>query len=128
MIFGVVGVTLWTDNLEPMFHFYQDTLRFSLHSRQARFISFELGEEMRFNIGLHDRARGAARDPYRVMVNLGVTDIHQEYQRLCQEGVEFIRPPEQEHWGGWVATFRDPDGNVLQLLELPPERQKTATK
>jgi predicted enzyme related to lactoylglutathione lyase len=124
MITGVIGVTLWTDNLERMFHFYHDVLHFPLHSQHEDFIAFELGEEMRFNLGLHDRVQGAARDPYRVMVNLGVADIHQEYQRLCQKGVQFIRPPEQEHWGGWVATFLDPDGNILQMLQLPPERRK----
>lgn len=53
------------------------------------------------------------------MANFGVDDIDHEYQRLLKEGVEFIRPPEQEHWGGWVATFKDPDGNILQMLQLP---------
>jgi len=28
-------------------------------------------------------------------------------------------PPEREHWGGWIATLQDPDGNILQLLQLP---------
>ena len=60
-----------------------------------------------------------SRDPFRVMANFGVDDINQECRRLRDEGVEFIRPPEQEHWGGWVATFKDPDGNILQLLQLP---------
>ena len=35
------------------------------------------------------------------------------------QGVEFIREPEREDWGGWIATFLDPDGNVLQLLHQP---------
>ena len=52
------------------------------------------------------------------MINLGVNDIHGEYDELRRRGVDFLRPPEREHWGGWVATFRDPDGNVLQLLQL----------
>ncbi len=118
MITGVVGVTLWTDNLDRMFHFYNDVMRLPLHSRHDDFVAFELGQ-VRFNIGLHDRVGGTSRDPYRVMPHLGVDDIHQEYQRLHEGGVEFIRPPEQEHWGGWVATFKDPDGNILQLLQLP---------
>ena len=118
MITGVVGVTLWTDNLEEMFRFYHDTLRLPLHSKHEDFIAFELGQ-VRLNLGLHDRVHGASQDPYRVMVHLGVSDIHQTYQHLCQEGVRFIRPPEREHWGGWIATLQDPDGNILQLLQLP---------
>ncbi len=118
MITGVVGVTLWTADLERMFRFYHDTLRLPLHSRHDDFIAFQLGD-VRFNLGLHNQVQGASRDPFRVMPHLGVDDIHQEYQRLRDEGVEFIRPPEQEHWGGWIATFKDPDGNILQMLQLP---------
>ena len=62
MITGVVGVTLWTDNLDRMFHFYHDTLRLPLHSRHEDFVAFELGG-VRFNVGLHDRVRGASQDP-----------------------------------------------------------------
>ena len=117
MITGVVGVTFWTDDLERMFRFYNDVLQLPLHSRHPDFIAFELGE-LRFNIGLHDRVAGASKDPYRFMPHLGVADIHAVASRLAEAGVEFIRQPEQESWGGWVATFRDPDGNILQLLQL----------
>ena len=54
-----------------------------------------------------------------MMISFGVTDIHGECHRLEGLGVEFMRQPEQEHWGGWVATFLDPDGNILQFLERP---------
>ena len=125
MITGVVGVTFWTDDLEEMFRFYNDVLQLPLHSRHPDFIAFELGRGgpggdvvMRFNIGLHDRVSGTSKDPYRFMPHLGVTDIHAVAARLAEAGVEFIRQPEQESWGGWVATFRDPDGNTLQLLQL----------
>ena len=118
MITGVVGLTLWTGNLEPMFQFYHDVLRLPLHSRHDDFIAFELGE-IRFNIGLHGQVQGVSKDPFRVMPHLGVDDIHGERRRLLEAGVEFIRPPEQEHWGGWIATFKDPDGNILQMLQFP---------
>ena len=117
MITGVVGVTFWTDDLDKMFRFYNDVLQLPLHSRHPDFIAFELGE-VRFNIGLHDRVSGESKDPFRAMPHLGVDDIHAVAERLAEAGVEFIRQPEQESWGGWVATFRDPDGNTLQLLQL----------
>ena len=118
MITGLVGITLWTDDLERLFSFYHDTLRLPLHSRHEDFIAFELGD-IRFNIGRHDRVGGPSKDPFRIMAHLGVDDIHEEHRRLKAKGVEFIRPPEQEHWGGWVATFKDPDGNILQMLQFP---------
>ena len=118
MITGVVGVTIWTEHLDPMFHFYHDILRLPLHSRHDDFIAFELGE-IRFNIGVHNQVKGPSQDSFRFMPHLGVDDIFAEHQRLESMGVEFIRPPEQEHWGGWIATLKDPDGNILQLLQLP---------
>lgn len=117
MITGVVGITLWTDDLERLFRFYAETVRLPLHSKHDDFVAFELGD-IRFNIGRHSNVNGPSADPYRVMPHLGVDDIHQEHQRLTAQGVEFIRPPEQESWGGWVATLKDPDGNILQLLQL----------
>lgn len=117
MITGVIGVTLWTDDLERMFSFYNDVLRLPLHSRHDDFVAFELGD-VRFNIGRHDGVSGQSKDPFRFMPHLGVDDIQAEARRLAEAGVEFIRQPEQESWGGWVATFKDPDGNVLQLLQL----------
>jgi predicted enzyme related to lactoylglutathione lyase len=100
-----------------MFDFYHDVLRLPLHSRHEDFIAFELGD-VRFNIGRHREVSGVSKDPFRFMPHLGVDDIHAEAKRLADAGVEFIREPEQESWGGWVATFKDPDGNLLQLLQL----------
>ncbi len=121
MITGVVGITLWTDNLDRMVSFYRDTLRLPLHSFHADegFAAFALGD-IRFNVGRHGAISGISKDPLRVMPHLGVSDIHATHARLAAEGVEFIRQPEQEHWGGWVATLKDPDGNTLQLLQLNP--------
>ena len=118
MITSIVGLTLWTDDLGRLFHFYNDVLRLPLHSRHDDFVAFQLGD-LRFNIGLHNQVKGTSQDPFRTMAHLGVDDIHQEHRRLAEAGVEFIRPPEQEHWGGWIATFKDPDGNILQMLQFP---------
>ena len=63
---------------------------------------------------------GESSDPLRLMINLAVADVRPVAARLRRNGVAFVRPPEQEPWGGWIATFSDPDGNTLQLLQAPP--------
>ena len=118
MITGVVGVILWTSNLDTMRAFYKDILRLPLHSDHGDFVVFRFGN-MRLNMGLHDAVHGLTREPYRIMINLGVDDIHAEHRRLSDAGVKFLRKPERESWGGWVATLQDPDGNLLQLLQFP---------
>ena len=118
MIRGLSGVIIWTDDLDSMVEFYLDTLGLTPHSVRPAFVSFKWGD-VRLGIGTHAQVAGRSSDRYRVMVNLDVDDIHAEHERLAGAGVEFIRAPERERWGGWVCTFTDPDGNVLQLLEQP---------
>lgn len=118
MIQGVAGITIWTDDLDRLTIFYRDVLELPVHSVRPTFVTFEWGR-MRLNIGLHSDVQGTTAEPLRVMVNLSVEDVHHTYGVLVSRGVDFIRPPEKEHWGGWVATFSDPDGNVLQLLQQP---------
>ena len=118
MVQGVAGVTFWTDDIERLAGFYRDVLELPVHSARPEFVAFDFGG-VRLNVGLHSHVAGRAKDALRVMVNLGVADIHQVHETLAARGVDFMRRPEREHWGGWVATFSDPDGNVLQLLQQP---------
>ena len=51
-----------------------------------------------------------------VGISIQVEDITAIYQELTGKGVEFVAPPERQPWGGTLAHFKDPDGNVLTLL------------
>jgi predicted enzyme related to lactoylglutathione lyase len=115
-IFEIVGINIWTNNLNIMREFYENILELSLHSDHGNFIAFNIGAS-RLNIGLHDKVTGHNGDSFRNMINLGVRDIFFVVERLTKKNVTFIRQPEKESWGGWVATFYDPDRNILQLLQ-----------
>jgi catechol 2,3-dioxygenase-like lactoylglutathione lyase family enzyme len=54
-------------------------------------------------------------------VSLEVDDAHETHRRLTAAGVEFTGEPEKQFWGGILATFRDPAGNELQIVEQPAE-------
>lgn len=49
-----------------------------------------------------------------------VPNIHVAHQDLKSRGVVFTAAPERQHWGGTLATFRDPDGNRFQLAQRGP--------
>lgn len=119
-IAGLAGVLIWTEaaRFGTMARFYRDTLGLTPRSAKGDFINFDW-QGVRLSIGVHDGLEGTNRDPLRLMVNLTVTDIRSVHARLAREGVVFTRAPEREDWGGWVATFADPDGNILQLMQLP---------
>jgi predicted enzyme related to lactoylglutathione lyase len=111
---------LWTsaERFEAMAAFYVDVLGLTARTRRAGFVNFELGRQ-RLTVAVHDGVTGSARDPLRLMVNFDVVDIAATHRELTARGVTFVRPPEREPWGGFVATLHDPDGNTLQLLQLP---------
>lgn len=117
---GIAGVLIWTEaaRFPAMAGFYRDTLGLTPRTAKADFINFDWGG-LRLSVSVHDRVRGPAADPLRIMLNLAVDDIQAVHARLAAAGVVFTRPPERESWGGQVASFLDPDGNLLQLFQLP---------
>lgn len=69
----------------------------------------------------HSAVQGPPPEPYRAMLTFETPDIQASAAGLRAQGVTFVREPTRERWGGWVATFLDPDGNYLQLLQLADE-------
>lgn len=64
-----------------------------------------------------------APDDDRVLVgrftglSFSVPDIQSKYAELLSKGVTFSGAPEPQAWGGTLATFTDPAGNGLQLVQ-----------
>lgn len=52
----------------------------------------------------------------RVFLFLHTDDFWRDYNRMEQEGIKFIRPPQQEPYGT-VAVFEDLYGNKWDLIE-----------
>jgi catechol 2,3-dioxygenase-like lactoylglutathione lyase family enzyme len=48
--------------------------------------------------------------------SIEVEDIQATYSELVAKGVHFTAPPEKQEWGGTLAHFEDPAGNVLTLV------------
>ena len=119
---NLAGIILWTDDLIRLSSFYEKALGLKPHSVREDFIAYrwDMGAtDIRFSIGLHSKIQGSAKDPLRVMVNFNVRNIEDRVSKMKKAGTKFIRNPELEHWGGIVATFEDPDGNIVQLLQQP---------
>ena len=118
MISGLAGLLVWTsaDRFEAMAAFYADVVGLPVRTRKAGFVNFAWGD-VRLTVSVHSGVAGPAADPLRLMVNLATDDIVADHRRLIAAGVVFTREPSPEPWGGWIATFTDPDGNVVQLLQ-----------
>lgn len=98
--------------------FYRDVIGLRPRSDRPGFVNFDF-DGVRLTISVHSDVVGPARDPLRLMLNFRTPDIHAAIDRIRGAGVRLLRPPEAEPWGGVIATFEDPDGNVLQYMQLP---------
>jgi catechol 2,3-dioxygenase-like lactoylglutathione lyase family enzyme len=57
----------------------------------------------------------------RVFLFLYTDDFDRDYARFRSKGIEFVREPKQQPYGK-VAVFRDPWGNLWDLLQPASER------
>lgn len=53
-----------------------------------------------------------------VGISLQVEDVSQSYRELVEQGVQFTGEPEKQVWGGTLAHFSDPEGNVISLFSM----------
>lgn len=116
MLTKVHSVLIWTEDLGRLVPFYRDVLGLKPEMENEGFVVFQSEAGPQLGLGQHSQVKGRSKDPNRVMVDFLVDDCQAEYQRLQSQGVEFVRPPSQEN-GVTIATFRDPDGNMLQLFQ-----------
>jgi uncharacterized glyoxalase superfamily protein PhnB len=53
----------------------------------------------------------------RVFLFLNTDDFWRDYHSMCEKGIEFARPPQEQEYGT-VAVFKDLYGNLWDLLQL----------
>ena len=110
------NINLNSENPERMVAFYEDVLQ--LPPEEMGHGSFKAGGAALIIDG-HSEIKGRTKEPQRVLINFFVNDLAAEKSRLESAGVRFVREPGREYWGGLITTFLDPDGNYLQLIEMP---------
>ena len=117
MITGVRGATIWSEDLNRLLPFYRDALGLQVSVETPGFVVLGRREGPSLALGTHSEVHGRTVDPARHMIGLMTDDITSDYKRLKDAGVEFIEPP-TEYPNVRVATLKDPDGNLIQLLQF----------
>ena len=69
-------------------------------------------------------ARGASADPHRRLLRLETNDINAEVARMKTAGVAFIEEPADQGMGFWLATCKNPVGNLVQLNYRAPDARE----
>jgi predicted enzyme related to lactoylglutathione lyase len=115
MLLRLWDVTFTVSNLERAVAFYENVLGLSKkYHFPENYAGFDCGG---VEIGL---APGAAltSNEGAPCLNFLVVNIDESIRILHERGVHFVEEPQDTAWGGRIARFADPDGNVLQLTQI----------
>lgn len=119
MIKGLRVSSIWSEDLNHLLPFYRDTLGLKVSMETPGFVLLGDPNGPAVALGTHSEVHGKTVDPARHIVGFDTDDIKGDCARLKAARVEFVEEPNQQG-GGWVATFKDPEGNYVQLLQLGP--------
>lgn len=115
-------VNVYVTDLARSVAFFEEILGLGLQHRDAGFgyASFDAGP-VRMGIAQVDPDDAAQRTLVGRQTGLGfgVADLRAAHAELEAKGVAFAMEPARQPWGGFMALFRDPDGNSFYLDELP---------
>jgi len=117
MIKGLRVSSIWSEDVKKLLPFYRDTLGLKVGLETPGFVVFGDPNAPAVALGTHSEVQGKAVDPARHIVGFDTDDVRGEAARLKSAGVEFVEEPNQQN-GLWIATFKDPEGNLLQLLQF----------
>ena len=116
MINGLRGATIWSEDVNNLLPFYRDVLGLTIGLQIPGFVVLgELGKPA-LALGTHSEVRGRNADPARHMVGLSTDDVDSDWKRLKAAGVEFVEAP-TDYGTLRIATLKDPEGNMIQLLQ-----------
>lgn len=122
-------IALFVSDVGRSLIFYRDALGFRFE-KPAKPDSAE-GYSGSLKIGLYDRSwlpklfgdRGKqiiSGNPF--LLSMTADDLDQVYQELCdrqtRHNVDIIAPPQVMPWGQRILFLRDPDGNLLEIVQV----------
>lgn len=100
--------------------FYTDTLALTPLAKGDGFAMFDTGAcKLILETADPDDPEGQALVGRFAGLSFTVPDVAACHRTLSAKGVAFDGPPEPQPWGGILAHFKDPDGNVLTLVQYP---------
>lgn len=116
MDIGIGYVIVGVKALEPAIAFYRDVMGFTLlhAATEFHFASFQVGG-LQFSLTAGGGADTHGTGERNTGIGFNVADVDAAYAELAARGVHFTMPPSQQPWGGYMAMFADPDGNIFYL-------------
>jgi len=113
-------ITFHVSDLKKAAKFYKEVLGLEKKYEFSSYVGFECGEvEIGLIPKLREREQAAPLSPSAEFL---VDDVEKFYRELKNKNVKFVKELHEEPWGGKQATFTDPDGNILEIVQINWEK------
>ena len=116
---GIGYINLAVVDFERSIAFYRDVLGLPLlfSDEKFQFASFRAGAIRFAVVGGPEskKMREAKGGDVHAGSAFCVPDVDAAYRELSAKGVRFTMLPSKQPWGGYMALFADPDGNIFYL-------------
>lgn len=105
-------------DLQQSVKFYEEVFGWNIRHRESNHPSFDDATE---NVsGAWVTGRLASREP-GLLPYIWVDSIDETLAQIAAHGGQIVEPPHPDSPGGeWIATFRDPAGNLMGLYQEGP--------
>jgi catechol 2,3-dioxygenase-like lactoylglutathione lyase family enzyme len=115
MIRRIWDITLTIKDLKKAIEFYENVLGLQKKYEFDDYAGFDCG-----GVELGVKTWGELQPPRKgePCIDFLVDNVDEVYRTLRGKGVKFLEKPKDTLWGAYAATFTDPDGNVLQLVQI----------
>lgn len=126
MIKRLESITVFSESAKKLAGFYRDkvglkvTLEAEMGKRPDNLFGFEWKGSSDLYIVDHSKVKGKSKSPDRIVFNFEVDNIKSEVKKLDKKGVKKVKDTYHLQSYGWIATFKDLDGNLFQLVQVKP--------
>ncbi len=108
-------VWLYVKDIQESLRFYRDILELRIVSTFPHGALLSAGGVL---LGIHQEEEDRKSRPGGMVINLTTRDIKEKYEELQGKGIKFLTEIKKDSFGQ-VASFRDPDGYLLELWQPP---------
>jgi len=115
MIKRIWDITLTVKDLKKAVDFYENILGLQKKYEFKDYAGFDCG-----GVELGLKSWGGLEKPRKGEpgIDFLVDDVDETYRILKEKGVSFIEEPKDTLWGSRATAFRDPDGNIIQFVQV----------